>query len=393
MVVCGTLFVVALLLFVLGVTGLAGAGLGLVYASIAVSLLAWVFIATVVLQRRRELAGLESDRADGQGAHAGDDVADPSGTSAGSAGTRVDLQKPPVTAEATSVLVGPAQPYDGDDDTYQDTYQDSYDDTYDEDDDGYDDYDEEEGGTVLVVPGRPRYHVDGCRYLTAKDVEALDVLAAREEGFAACGVCKPDQVLAARLAEWADEDEDELEDEVEDPDETADAPASRPDQELDAADVPVLLVDPEPHTAVAPAPARATGSSRTGRPVRLAKTTVPAVQDPPPVPPATAAVPARSPRAAGAPGTSSVPGRVPSRSAPVAKGSRSAAAKARSAARAASVAVPAGGTAPGVVLIIPDRGKYHRPECRYVRDSPDAEQATRAVAAQQGYDACGVCRP
>jgi hypothetical protein len=80
-------------------------------------------------------------------------------------------------------------------------------------DDAEDEYDEEElepgGGPVLVVPGRPRYHVDGCRYLTGKDAEEIDVLDARDDGFTACGVCKPDEALEALYGPY-DEDDDEV---------------------------------------------------------------------------------------------------------------------------------------------------------------------------------------
>jgi hypothetical protein len=51
-------------------------------------------------------------------------------------------------------------------------------------------------GTVQVVEGRPRYHVDGCRYLTGKDADEMPVGDARDRGFTACTICKPDETLA-----------------------------------------------------------------------------------------------------------------------------------------------------------------------------------------------------
>ena len=45
------------------------------------------------------------------------------------------------------------------------------------------------------------------------------------------------------------------------------------------------------------------------------------------------------------------------------------------------------------MVVIPDRGKYHRPDCRYVRDNPDAHELTKSGARRQGYAACGVCKP
>ena len=45
------------------------------------------------------------------------------------------------------------------------------------------------------------------------------------------------------------------------------------------------------------------------------------------------------------------------------------------------------------VVVIPDRGKFHKAECRFVRDVPGAEVLSKAAAARQGYAACGVCKP
>ena len=57
-------------------------------------------------------------------------------------------------------------------------------------------------GEVSVVPGRPRYHAAGCRFLAGRpDVETIAVEDAKAEGYTACGVCKPDQALAAAVAE------------------------------------------------------------------------------------------------------------------------------------------------------------------------------------------------
>lgn len=70
---------------------------------------------------------------------------------------------------------------------------------------------------MLVMSGRPRYHVDGCRYLSSKIAEEMDVLEAREEGFTPCGVCKPDQALleAIEAGDWDDEpvEDERVEDE------------------------------------------------------------------------------------------------------------------------------------------------------------------------------------
>ncbi|MEV7007680.1 hypothetical protein [Streptosporangium sp. NPDC051022] len=45
---------------------------------------------------------------------------------------------------------------------------------------------------VLVIPGRKRYHVAGCRQLAGKDHEELTHEEAREEGFTPCSTCLPE---------------------------------------------------------------------------------------------------------------------------------------------------------------------------------------------------------
>lgn len=48
---------------------------------------------------------------------------------------------------------------------------------------------------VLVVDGRPRYHMTGCRHLRGREAEPLPVAEAVELGFTPCGWCQPDTVL------------------------------------------------------------------------------------------------------------------------------------------------------------------------------------------------------
>jgi hypothetical protein len=48
---------------------------------------------------------------------------------------------------------------------------------------------------VLVVDGRPRYHVPACRHLAEREYEPLPVAEAVELGFTPCGWCQPDTVL------------------------------------------------------------------------------------------------------------------------------------------------------------------------------------------------------
>jgi hypothetical protein len=48
---------------------------------------------------------------------------------------------------------------------------------------------------VLVVDGRPRYHLPGCVHLLSRASEPLPVSEAVELGFSPCGLCEPDSAL------------------------------------------------------------------------------------------------------------------------------------------------------------------------------------------------------
>lgn len=50
---------------------------------------------------------------------------------------------------------------------------------------------------VLVIDGRPRYHVAGCVHLIGRESEPLPVGEAVELGFTPCGMCEPDSALLA----------------------------------------------------------------------------------------------------------------------------------------------------------------------------------------------------
>ncbi|MCW2613036.1 MAG: hypothetical protein JWN08_30, partial [Frankiales bacterium] len=158
-VISGALVLVALVLLVIGIVG---PELGFVYASIAVSLVSLVFLVIGILQRRGETLPAAPAGAPAPTAHVEDPAQDL--TAVQPSGTRPTTPEPaPLAASAADEL--------------------------------------ETGGTVLVVAGRPRYHVAGCRYLSGKDAEAIDVLDALEEGFTPCGVCRPDDALLALQAE------------------------------------------------------------------------------------------------------------------------------------------------------------------------------------------------
>ena len=147
-VISGALAVVA---FVLLIAGLVADGLGLVYASIAVSLISAIFLGVGAYQRRGEevapRAGVE-----------------PATGGLGAEPVRVgaDTAVFSDTGDEASVRIASGDGGSG-------------------------------GGTVLVVPGRPRYHVEGCRYLAGKDGEERTLAEARDEGYTACGICRPDE--------------------------------------------------------------------------------------------------------------------------------------------------------------------------------------------------------
>ncbi len=339
-VISGALVLVALVLLVIGVVD---PSLPFVYASIAVSLVSLVFLVIGILQRRGEpLPSGEAAAGSSDGAPAA---------------PRVSVEKEParvVPAHAVRVEAPAAAPAAA-------------------------------GGTVLVVSGRPRYHVDGCRYLTGKDAEEIDVLEAREEGFTPCGVCKPDEALV---------------------------PVDEPTAALELAPEPE--VEPEPDVEPEPVPARAAGRKATSTraakattaaaaPAKAARAATRTVPDPlEEVAAGRGAAPSRSSagKAAKAPArTAKAPAakapaktaKAPAAKAPAAKAPAkvpAAKAPAKAAAAPAAAAKKAGG-----VVVIPERGRFHRSDCRYVRGVEGAEVLTKAQATKQGFEACGVCKP
>ena len=50
---------------------------------------------------------------------------------------------------------------------------------------------------VVVVDGRPRYHVEGCLHLLGLENQRLPVLEAVELGFSPCAMCTPVKMLLA----------------------------------------------------------------------------------------------------------------------------------------------------------------------------------------------------
>lgn len=366
------------------------------------------------------------------------------------------------------------------------------------DDEEYDDYEgyEEEAseGVVLVINGRPRYHIEGCRFVAGKEAEAIAVEDAREEGFTACGVCRPDEALAAAAELYEDDEYDEYDqvDEADEPEEAGTsgpaAPAAGPvagpqelavvpgvtavaepvpaeeyadddlaehadtydeydDEEYDEADEdghadpdaehdeegePVADGAPAHATVVEPLAAEQTpvhevplgeeqvdegALHEAGRPdggihgdqahgdqaydVQVVEDDLDedhaADEDLDTEP---AAAPDAGPRAGAADGAAATGARPSPRRSAGARPSAARPGTRRSPRAAAASPVPDEVPAPpprtsarGRVVVIPDRGRFHRPECRYVRDSPDAIEITKNRANKQGYVPCGVCKP
>jgi hypothetical protein len=322
--------------------------LNFVYGSIAVSLISFVFLVIGILQRR----------------------SDPQPAVAGSGGPQVREGD-----GAGAVPAGAAAEQDVPDEDVPD-------------EDGAGEYDDEEEyelieGIVLVVPGRPRYHVDGCRYLADKAVEEMDVEDAREQ-YSPCGVCKPDEALEALAAELDAEqaDAEKPDEETHDDDGDLDADddldrtaragaldaADDADEEVDAEDAGVhpvpdaqdaepADVDPEPADGDTEPVAAPRGSRRLSAGSAASSTGAAGKASRPrraPVPPATSSQPSTGTDGDG----------------------------------------PAEQTA-GLeqVIVIPDRGRFHTHDCRFVRDAHGAEELSRDLATNQGFKPCGVCRP
>ena len=358
-VISGALVLVALVLLV---SGLVVSNLVLVYLSIGVSIVSALALFAGVLQRR------------GEPAVAGESVGDLESTRIIAAPKPADrdlaaASRPVVAAPVAVPTVEPVPVEDGDEEL-------------------------EYGGTVFIVDGRPRYHVEGCRYLANKEAEALDVLDAREEGFTPCGVCRPDEALEQALLEEeasAAELDAEFEDEL---DQTLEVEGIDADEDDEA----LVEVVPAVTPAEATAPVRATATvdkakAKAKTPVKVAAATKA------PAKAVAAAAPVKAPARTApvkAPATVAGPTKVAAKAAP-AKAAPAPAAPAKAAGTQKVAAVKAAPAKPapaarGQVVIIPDRDKFHRADCRYVRDADDAQLVTKAAASRGGFSACGLCK-
>ncbi len=389
-VISGALVLVALVLLVIG---LIGSTLTFVYLSIAVSLASFAFLVFGILQRRKEVlpgtaagTGVPGDGAPKAGVgsvvlagdkalHRGDAEAEPTAVSTFTPRTAT----PPAVATV--------------------------------------------GGQVLVVAGRPRYHVDGCRYLAGKEADAMDVVAARTEGFTACGVCKPDDNLAPAVPTVVIDD---VEDDVDlaEVAEIEDAPvAPEPVRATRKAAVTTKIAAPavkavkpaaatslvkKPSTMPEPVAAKAPAKAARAVPAQAAPAAAAPVKAvkaaPAPVKAVKAApTPVKAVKAAPTPvkAAKAAPAPVKAAPAPV-KAAKAAPTPVKAVKAAPAKAAPAPAKAAPAkaapvkragVIVIPDRGKYHTPECRYVRGAEGTLELTKAAAAKQGYEACGVCSP
>lgn len=354
-------FVLVIVALILLIVGLVASTLGLVYASIAVSLVSAAFLAYGVVSRRgedREAAGI------GLGTLPG---AAPEPALVGAPQSTQGPAADPGSAARTATL-GAVSPAGAPDDRAVAAPE--------------DDGEWEETPLVLVVPGRPRYHLDGCRYITGKDVEELELDEARAAGYTSCATCRPDEAIEAYFAEQEAERGGAVG--VTD-DATASAapaasavPAGEPYADSVAVDEQALPASGR--SAKAAKSAKTAKSAKSVQPEKPAKS----VQS------AESATAARSPQSAKAAKASKASAR--STAQPAAPPAKAAGTRTPVPPVAPAVAAPSAAPSGGVV-IIPDRDKYHRPGCRFVRDAVDAERVTKATARRRGMQPCGVCKP
>jgi len=202
-VISGALVLVAAVLLVLGIIS----SITLVYAAIGLSIVSAVFLLVGVFQRPApasdphesdsERTRRQSYRDDDEDAHR-------------PAKQPARMPAPPRRNEPAEE----PEPVDHID------LVDAEDDGYDDSDAGYDEVEEvaaefplekanadfearsgATGADVLVISGRPRYHVGGCEYIEGNDdSEPLEINEARELGFTPCGSCRPNETLARSAA-------------------------------------------------------------------------------------------------------------------------------------------------------------------------------------------------
>jgi ribonuclease E len=326
-VISGVLAIVALALLI---AGLASTGLTLVYISIAVSLVSAVFLGIGAYQRRGEEVATARPATEPAFSGGGDDEV-----------TRVVA--PTAAAAAPAAPAGSAVRYAEAASSNGET------------------------PSVLVVPGRPRYHVAGCRYLVGKETEERSVAEARNEGFTACGICRPDENLAPATAA-AEEEPAELA--------IVGAGAGNVTDGAEAAGEPG---DTEPAAPVGRSAATKKTAAKKTATKKTAATKTAASK--------TAAKKTTAKTAATKTAATKTAAKKTAAKTTTASTAKKAPAKKTSAAGKKTAASSA------TVVVIPDRDKFHTSDCRFVKGVRGTARLPKTEARQQGYAACGVCKP
>ncbi|HEX4015776.1 MAG TPA: hypothetical protein VHX15_03485 [Frankiaceae bacterium] len=247
------------------------------------------------------------------------------------------------------------------------------------------------GADVLVISGRPRYHVGGCEYVEGNDdSEPLEINEARELGFTPCGACRPNETLARSAAGK----------------EHAAHPKPSP---VSVSQPATASYEPAPVAVAAAAPVADAQQNHVAAAAPQQAAPVAPVSAPPPVsepvafsPPPAAVEPVAEPITA-APPVATTP--------PVAPPPPAAAERATAPQVAAPVAEPPvaeppvtgppaaeppatgrAGRAARTVLALASTKEYHRPDCEMLTGA-QAEEITKVAAIRQGYLACGICKP
>ncbi len=179
---------------------------------------------------------------------------------------------------------------------------------------------DDDSGMAWVIDGRPHYHRQGCAQLADGEPVPVDLSDAVDDGFLPCPVCRA---------------------------EPSPPTAAGTDAEVDAG-------------GPGPVPPTSGGSSRAPLVER------PAAPRRAPVAEPVAAVPTEPPAAVPTEPPAAVPTEPPA-------------------------AVPTEPPAAVPVLILPGRGRYHRPTCRYVAGAPEAVPMPKDEAIRSGYESCPVC--
>ena len=240
---------------------------------------------------------------------------------------------------------------------------------------------------VLVISGRPRYHVGGCEYVEGNDdSEPLEINEARELGFTPCGACRPNETLARSAAgkEHAAHPKPSPVSAGE-PSTTSYEPSPVPvAAAVPVAAVPVAVVpvaDPQHNHQTHAAPPQQAGPVVAPPPVSEPVAYAPPLVAAPPTtisPPPVAAAPpiAAEPPAPVTQTQAAAPAAVPVAEPPVTE----------------PPATGRAGRAARTVLAVASTKEYHRPDCEMLVGA-EPEEITKVAAIRQGYLACGICKP